>query len=146
MPGNKLPGQLANFKYGEFFMLKKDLHSYAKRLSKQMDKIANVGSKAETYFYDSYQKCANLEFTDDAIAAFKGVERLSGLAAMEIYRDIDKHIGTMHFFLDKWQSSQDIDKKTMKLAKRFYNELKQLKNYFEDIPPDMVADVLRIII
>ncbi|MGD9007695.1 MAG: hypothetical protein PVG41_07225 [Desulfobacteraceae bacterium] len=126
-------------------MLKKDLRSYSNRLSKQMDKIANVGSKVETYFYDSYQKCANLEFTEDAIAAFKDVGRLAGLAAIEIYRGIDKHIETMHFFLAKWQTSREIDKKTMKLANRFFNELKQLKNYFEDTPPDLMADVIKII-
>lgn len=126
-------------------MLKKDARSYANRLSKQMDKIADVGSKIEKYFYDSYQKCTNLEFTDDAIEAFKSVGRLQGSAVIEIYRDIDKHIEIFYVFLNRWEISRDIDKKTIKLGRSMYNELSKLNNYIRDTPLDIMADVKKII-
>ncbi len=122
-------------------MLGKDLSHYTKRLSKQLDKLANVGIKIEKYFHDSYQKCANLEFTDDAIEAIQSVERKLGRAAVDILRDIDKDTETLQFFIYKWETIQGIDKKTIKLAKRLHNELVQLKNHIEDTPPEMMADV-----
>lgn len=122
-------------------MLGKDLSRYAKRLSKQLDKVANVGIKIESYFHDSYQKCANLEFTDAAIEAVGRVERKLRGSAMDILRDIDKDMETLQFFIYKWEALQGIDKKTIKLAKRLHKELVQLKNHIEDTPPEMMADV-----
>jgi hypothetical protein len=126
-------------------MLRKDARFYANRLSKQMDKIANVGVKIEKYFHDSYQKCTNLEFTEDAVKTFRSVERLQGSAAIEVYRDVDMHLETFHVFLDRWEISRDIDKKTMKLGKSMQNELLKLKNFIEDIPSHILTDVLNII-
>ncbi|MGD9007696.1 MAG: hypothetical protein PVG41_07230 [Desulfobacteraceae bacterium] len=126
-------------------MLRKDARSYANRLSKQMDKIANVGIKIEKYFHDSYQKCTNLEFTEDAIKTFRGVERLPGSDAIEVYRDVDRHIEAFHVFLDRWKISRDVDKKTMKLGKSMQNEFLKLRDYIEDTPPELVTDVQNII-
>lgn len=110
-------------------MLKKNLRLNENRLSKQMNKIADVGIKIEVYFQDSYQKCANLEFTENALEAFRSVRGLPGNTAIEMHRDIDKHLEAMQIFLNKWDAARDIDKKTMKLGKRLHNELVQLKNY-----------------
>jgi hypothetical protein len=109
-----------------------------------MDKIATVGNKIEKYFHDSYQKCTNLEFTEDAIKVFQSVGKLPGGAAIEVYCDIDKHIETFHLFLDRWEISQDTDKKTMKLGKSMLNELIKLKKYIEDRPPDIWTNELNI--
>jgi hypothetical protein len=126
-------------------MASKDLSYYRKRLSKQKLKIEKVEIKIEKYFQDSFQKCANLDFTDDVLNTFKSVIGRSEDAAMEMHHRIDKDIETLHNFLNKWEIFPDIDKKTMKLAKRLHHEHVQFKSLFEETPPDMIAGVKDII-
>jgi hypothetical protein len=110
-----------------------------------MDKITNVVFKTENYFHDSYQKCTDLDFTEDAIKVFRSSAGLPGSAASELYHELDKHIETFNAFLFRWETSRHVDKKTVKLGKRMHNELVKLKDYYEDTPSDMMADVIRII-
>lgn len=126
-------------------MLRKDIRSYSNRLSKRMAKIDNVRIKIDKYFQDSYQKCANLEFTEDALKAFRSVGGQPRGAATEIFHDIDKDIVSMDVFISRWEIYQNIDKKTIKLAKRLHHELVQLRNHIDDTPTDMMADVKNMI-
>lgn len=127
-------------------MFKKDLRFYENRLSKQILKIGILRNQIEEYFHDSYQKCANREFTEDTLKAFRRGGGQPRDDTIEIYGDIDKDIETMYVFLNRWETSLNIDKKTMKLGKRLYNELVRLKNYIENTPPDMIAGVKNIIL
>lgn len=126
-------------------MTKKDLKYYRKRLSKQKLKIENVEVKIERYFKDSFQKCTNIDFTDDVLNTFRSVIGRSEDSAMEMHHRIIKNIETLQNFLNKWEFSQGIDKKTMKLAKRLHHEHLQLKDSFEETPPDMIAGVIDIV-
>jgi hypothetical protein len=110
-----------------------------------MGRIGNVGIKIENYFHDSYQKCANLDFTEDAIKAFRSVAGLPTSTETELYRDIDEYIETFTDFLFRWETSRNIDKKTIKLGKNLHNELLKLKDYIEDTPSDMMMDIMNII-
>jgi uncharacterized coiled-coil DUF342 family protein len=122
-------------------MLKKDLHYYSKRLLKQMLKVDNVRAKIDYYFMDSYQKCTNLEFTEDALKAFQGTQGLS----VEMNQELNKVIDTMYAFVKRWENSRNVDKKTIKFARRLYNELVQLSSYITDTPQDMMADATNYI-
>jgi hypothetical protein len=123
-------------------MFKKDLHYYSKRLLKQTLKIDNVKAKIDNYFLGSFQKCANLEFTEDAINAFQAARAIS----IEINHNINDVIDTIYRFIKRWENSPDIDKKTIKLAKRLHNELVQLSSYIAQTPPPMMADAKNLII
>lgn len=126
-------------------MFTKDLSYFRKRLSKQKLKIETVEMKIERYFQDSFQKCANLDFTEDALKTFKSVIGRAEDSAMEMHRRIAKDIGILQSFLNKWESSGDIDKKTMKLAKSLHHEHVQFKNFIDQTPPDMIAGLQDII-
>jgi hypothetical protein len=54
-------------------MARKDISYYRKRLVKLKLKIENVEIKIEKYFEDSFQKCTNLEFTEEALETFRSV-------------------------------------------------------------------------
>ena len=126
-------------------MTRKDLSFYRKRLSKQKAKIENVEIQIEKYFRDSFQKCPNLEFTEDTLETFRSVIGRSEDAAMEMHHRIVQDIETLHNFINKWETSRDIDKKTMKLAKRLHHEHVKLKNHIDEIPPDMIEGAKDII-
>jgi chromosome segregation ATPase len=126
-------------------MARKDISYYRKRLSKLRLKIENVEIKIEKYFEDSFQKCTNLEFTEEALETFRSVIGRSENAAMEVNHHMVKNIETLQNFLYKWETSRNIDKKTMKLAKRLHHEHVQFKNYVEEIPPEMIPGVTDII-
>ncbi|WP_295622932.1 hypothetical protein [uncultured Lamprocystis sp.] len=132
--------------YGADLDSEQDLSFYADRLSCQMLKIAKVGQRIESYLPKAYQRCANRNFIEDALNAFKSVGGAPGDAALEIYRDIDKDIQTMQLFLSDWENSSGIDKKIYYLGKELYLQLLKLKEFIADTPPDMMAACKEIVI
>jgi hypothetical protein len=124
----------------------KDVPFYANRLSKQMSNIAKVGLKIESYFPRVHQYCPNRYFVADALTAFRSVGGRPGDAALEIYRDIDENINTMKGFLDAWRNAYDIDLTLLSYAEDLYINLRKLREFIEDTPPDMMVSCKEIVI
>jgi hypothetical protein len=123
-------------------MLRKNLHYYSKRLLKQTLKIDKVTAKIDNYFQGSFQKCTNVRFTDEALKVFRGARGIS----IETSQDINVVVDQMYAFIERWENVRDIDKKTLKFAKRLHHELVQFASYVAETPLEMMTDIKNYIL